>query len=87
MDNVAYFLDIAREASQLTKLMGDMGAVLLEPQLQKLLSELDDKALRLARHLLLSFFFPVLHPIRQHSEKNTLKRTGRCFVRLEGASF
>lgn len=43
MDNAAYFLDVARQAAELTKLMGDMGAVLLEAQLQELLGELDDK--------------------------------------------
>eukprot|EP00913_Durusdinium_trenchii_P024449 g22952.t1 len=43
LDNAAYFLDVARQAAELTKLMGDMGAVLLEAQLQELLGELDDK--------------------------------------------
>lgn len=43
LDNAAYFLDVIRQAAELTKLMGDMGAVLLEAQLQELLGELDDK--------------------------------------------
>lgn len=44
LDHAAYFLDLARQAAELTKLMGDMGAVLLEPQLQQLLQDLSDKA-------------------------------------------
>ncbi len=43
MDNAAYFLDLGRQASELTKLMGDMGAVLLEAQLQQLLADLAEK--------------------------------------------
>ena len=43
LDHAAYFLDLARQASELTKLMGDMGAVLLEQQMQQLLQDLSEK--------------------------------------------